>query len=87
MLWLLLGATSAAAQDLDPRAYAQVPTGLTVAIARASASSGGVLSDPTLTVENVHADVLTPSVGVATSFSLFGRTAQGLAALRSRGRR
>jgi hypothetical protein len=31
---LLLGATPAAAQDLDPRAYAKVPVGFTVAIAR-----------------------------------------------------
>jgi hypothetical protein len=30
---LLLGATPAAAQDLDPRAYAKVPVGFTVAIA------------------------------------------------------
>jgi Putative MetA-pathway of phenol degradation len=79
--WLLLVATSAVAQDLDPRAYAKVPVGFTVAIAGLSFSSGGVLTDPTLAVENVHADVSTPSVGVAESFSLFGRTAQGLAAL------
>ncbi len=80
VLWLLI-ATSAGAQDLDPRAYAQAPTGLTIAIAGVGFSSGGVLTDPTLTVENVHADVLTPSLGVAQSFSLFGRTTQGLAAL------
>ena len=81
VIWLSLVATSAAAQDLDPRAYAQAPTGLTVAIAGVSFSSGGVLTDPTLPAENVHADVLTPSVGVARTFGLFGRTAQALAAL------
>ena len=81
LIWLTLIATPAVAQDLDPRAYAKAPIGLTVAIAGLSFSSGGVLTDPTLAVENVHADVLTPSVGVAHSFSLFGRTAQGLAAL------
>ena len=69
------------AQDLDPRAYAQAPIGLTVAIAGVSFSSGGVLTDPTVPAEHVHADVSTPSVGVARTFSLFGRTAQGLAAL------
>ncbi len=78
MLWLLLGATPAGAQDLNPRAYVQVPTGLTLAIAGVSFSSGGVLTDPTLAVENVHADVLAPSVGVATSFSLLAGRPRGL---------
>jgi hypothetical protein len=81
VIWLSLVATSTVAQDLDPRAYAKAPIGRTLAIAGVSFSSGGVLTDPTLAVENVHADVVTPSVGVAESFSLFGRTAQGLAAL------
>ena len=81
VLCLLLVATSAAAQDLDPRAYAKVPVGLTFAIAGFGFSSGGVLTDPTLPIENAHAEVWTPSVGIAESFSLFGRTAQALAAL------
>lgn len=81
VIWLSLGATSTVAQDLDPRAYASLPIGLSVAIAGVSFSSGGVLTDPTLAVQNVQAHVLTPSLGVARSFSLFGRTAQGLAAL------
>ena len=71
VLWLLLGATSAVAQDLDPRAYAKVPVGFTIATAGVSVSSGGVLTDPTLPVENAHAKVWTPSVGIAQSFGLF----------------
>jgi hypothetical protein len=78
VLWMLLVATSAVAQDLDPRAYAKVPVGFTLAIAGVSFSSGGVLTDPTLPVENVHAEVWTPSLGVAQSF---GRTAQTLVAV------
>jgi hypothetical protein len=81
VVWLLLVATSAVAQDLDPRAYAKVPVGFTIATAGVSASSGGVLIDPTLPVENAHAEVWTPSVGIAQSFGLFGRTAQTLVAL------
>ena len=76
VVWLLIGATSAVAQDLDPRAYAKVPVGFTIATAGVSVSSGGVLIDPTLPVENAHAEVWTPSVGIAQSFGLFGRTAQ-----------
>jgi hypothetical protein len=79
VIWLSLVARSTVAQDLDPRAYAQAPTGLTLAIAGVSFSSGGVLTDPTAPVQNVRATVLTPSVGVARIFSLFGRTAQALA--------
>ena len=81
VIWLVLVATSAAAQDLDPRTYAKVPVGFTVAIAGFSVSSGGVLTDPTLPVENVHANVWAPSLGIVTSFGLFGRTAQVLVAL------
>jgi hypothetical protein len=81
VLWLILIATPALAQDLDPRAYAKVPVGFTIAIVGVSFSSGGVLTDPTLPVENVHADVWTPSIGVAQSFNLSGKTAQALVAL------
>jgi hypothetical protein len=57
------------------------PVGITIAIAGSSFSSGGVLTDPTVQVEHVHADVWTQSIGIAQSFGLFGRTAQALAAL------
>ena len=77
----LLAAGPAFAQDLDPRAYAKVPINSTVAITGFAFSSGSVLTDPTLPVQNVHANVSTPSVGVARSFSLLGKTAQALAAL------
>lgn len=80
-IWALLVPGSAVAQDLDPRAYAKVPVGFTAVIEGFSYSTGGVLTDPTLPVENVHAEVWTPSLGIATSFGLAGRTAQVLAAL------
>ena len=81
VLWLVLVAPSAVAQDLDPRAYAKAPVGFTLAIAGVSVSKGGVLTDPTVPVENGRAEVWTPSIGVAQSFGLFGRTAQTLVAL------
>jgi len=77
----LLAAGPAFAQDLDPRAYAKVPINSTVAITGFAFSSGSVLTDPTLPVQNVHANVSTPSVGVARTFGLLGKTAQALAAL------
>ena len=77
----LLAAGPAFSQDLDPRAYAKVPINSTVAITGFAFSSGSVLTDPTLPVQNVHANVSTPSVGVARTFGLLGKTAQALAAL------
>lgn len=69
------------AQDLDPRAYARVPVNTTVLITGFSYSYGGVVTDPTLPVTNIKADVQTPSIGVVHSFSLFKLTSQALVAL------
>jgi hypothetical protein len=80
-LGVLLAAVPASAQDLDPRAYARAPINSTVAITGFAFSSGSVLTDPTLPVQNVQANISTPSVGVARVFNLFGKTAQALAAL------
>jgi hypothetical protein len=69
------------AQELDPRAYARVPIDSTFLIVGLAASHGDVLTDPTLPVTDVNATVRIPSVGVARTFSLFGKTAQAFAAL------
>jgi len=81
VLSLLLVAAPAAAQDLDPRAYARVPVDATFLISGLSLSHGGVVSDASLPLTDVHATVETPSLGIARSFSLFGQTAQAFAAL------
>lgn len=68
-------------QDLDPRAYIRVPIKMTTLVSGLVYSYGGVVSDPTLPVKNIKADVLSGSVGVAHSFNLFGLSAQALVAL------
>jgi hypothetical protein len=80
-LWLLLLAAPLSAQDLDPRAYANVPVNGTFLVTGFALSHGGVVSDPTLPVTDINATVETPSVGVGRSFSLFGKTAQAFGAL------
>jgi hypothetical protein len=80
-LFLLLLAAPLPAQDLDPRAYANVPINGTFLVTGLSVSHGGVLTDPTLPVTDISATVETPSLGVARSFSLFGKTAQAFAGL------
>jgi len=77
-LLLVLAGT---AQDLDPRAYARVPVNTTTLITGFAYSYGGVVTDATLPVQNIKADVQTPSIGIARSFSLFKLTSQALVAL------
>ena len=74
-------AAPVSAQDLVPRAYANVPVNATFLVWGFGVSHGGVVSDPTLPVTDVNATVETPSVGLAHSFSLFGKTAQVFGAL------
>jgi len=81
VLCLLLLAAPLSAQDLDPRAYARVPVNGTFLSVGFAASHGGVVSDPTLPVTDINATVETPSIGIARTFSLFGKTAQAFGAL------
>jgi len=78
---LVLSVLQVSAQDLDPRAYLRVPVKTTTAIGGFVYSYGGVVTDATLPVKNIKADVQATSLGVAHSFNLFGLTAQGLVAL------
>ena len=78
---LLLVAAPVSAQDLDPRAYAHIPVNGTFLVWGLSVSHGGVVSDPTLPVTDLNATVETPSIGVARSFDMFGKTAQVFGAL------
>jgi hypothetical protein len=77
----LMLACPASAQDLDPRAYVHVPVDGTFLVGGVGVSRGGVVTDPALPITDIEATVLTPSIGVGRSFSLFGRTAQAFAAL------
>jgi len=70
-----LTSAPAGAQDMEPRAYAPSPIGVRFVMAGVTRSSGGVVVDPSLPIEDVHAVVTTPVVGGGTTFSLFGRTA------------
>ncbi len=80
-LGLLLLAAASPAQDLDPRAYVNVPVGGTFAIAGFAVSHGAVVTDPSLPLTDINATVETPSIGLARSFGLFGKTAQAFAGL------
>ena len=78
---LLLIAAGAAAQELNPRAYAPMPTGANIAMLSYGRSSGGVLFDPSLPVEDVHAVIHSSVLLYGHSFGLFGRSANAVVAL------
>lgn len=77
----LVFSNSLQAQDLDPRAYIWAPINGNFVNAGFAYSHGGVLTDPTLPVENLKASVQTVNFGYGRSFGLFGKTAQVFAAL------
>jgi hypothetical protein len=72
---LVAAAVPAFAQEMEPRAYAPSPTGMSFAIASITQSSGGVAVDPTLPLENVDATLNAVSLGYMQTFGLLGRLA------------
>jgi hypothetical protein len=72
-LALLFVGTMMAAQELEPRAYSPAPIGTNFAGLTYSHSSGDVLLDPTIAVQNANFQFNTVSFGYYHSFGLFGR--------------
>jgi hypothetical protein len=72
---LLVPAGTAEAQQLDPRAYSPMPTGLNFVGVSPLYSSGGVVTDPTLPVTNVTAHVYAVPPYYGRSFGVLGRVA------------
>ena len=68
----------AAAQQLEPRAYIPVPVDVNVVGMPFVYQTGGVLTDPSLPVQNVHANVETLAAYYDRSFAFFGRSATAL---------
>jgi hypothetical protein len=63
------------AQELEPRSYRTLPTGLNFLVLGYSLSSGNVLLDPTSPVEDLELDLHVTQLGYLRSFGLFGRSA------------
>ena len=64
-----------AAQEMEPRAYSPSPVGTTFFLATFAQSSGGILTDPSLPVDDVEATVDSIALGFGHTFGLFGRSA------------
>ena len=63
------------AQELEPRAYASSPTGMSAYLWVYGRSSGGVVFDPTLPLEDVTATINSTAVAFFKSFGFLGRMA------------
>ncbi|MBK8293128.1 MAG: transporter [Flammeovirgaceae bacterium] len=75
---LLLWSGVLIAQDLDPRAYVKAPINGTLLVGNLTHSQGGVLTDPTLPLEDLEATVQTVVIGGVRTFSFLGQSAQAL---------
>jgi hypothetical protein len=64
------------AQDLDPRAYIKVPVHTIVLGLGYGYTYGGVVTDPTLPIKDVDANIQTVSLGAAYVFGMFHKTTQ-----------
>ena len=67
---------SAIAQELEPRTYANTPTGVNLLSAGYAYSSGNILLDPTLPVEDLDGRLNIGTLGYGRTFGLAGSNAK-----------
>lgn len=68
----LIWASPASAQELEPRAYANLPVGLNFAVFAYAYSEGGLSVDPSLPVDDAHLEIHTTAVAYARSLNFGG---------------
>jgi len=69
------------AQDLEPRAYGNAPVGLNFLIVGYAHAEGGLVTDPSIPLENPHLEVPGAFVGYARTLGLWNRSAKVAVAL------
>ena len=74
-LLALVSTSAIRGQELEPRVYLASPVGSNVIVVAAARSTGDVILDPTIPIENVHARVGAIVFGYYRTFGLFGRSA------------
>lgn len=78
---LLCIATPAPAQNLDPRSFVNTPVGINFITAAYGYSTGNVLFDPSVALENAELRVQGPTGGYARALDLWGMSGKFDAAL------
>ncbi|HJQ99406.1 MAG TPA: transporter [Candidatus Polarisedimenticolaceae bacterium] len=71
--FVLLSSAPAHAQELEPRSYSPSPVGTNFFAVAAGHLTGDVLFDPSLPIEDVHADIDVLTLGYGRTFSLAHR--------------
>jgi len=66
----------ARAQDLEPRAYSNSPTGLNFLVAGYGYAEGSVLTDPSLPLDNVSNNIHLGLLAYATTLNFYGKSAK-----------
>ena len=67
-------ASTAHAQELEPRAYVNLPVGINFLVAGYAYSQGGMSFDPSLPVEDAHLKIHTAVIAYARSLNLWGQS-------------
>ncbi len=67
--------TASTGQELEPRAYRTIPTGLNFVLFNFSYSSGNVLTDATSPIQDLNLNLRTSALAYLRSLDLFGRSA------------
>ena len=76
VLLLALAAARVQAQQLEPRAYANVPVGLNFLVAGYTYSTGGLATDPATALQNAELEIHAPFVAYAHAFDAWGKSAK-----------
>ena len=72
---MIMAASQGSAQELEPRAYRTMPTGLNAAAFIYIFSSGNIVTEPSTPIEDLEAEAHTVVLAYVRSFGLFGRSA------------
>ena len=78
--WVLLGcllcAAGVEAQELEPRAYSPAPVGLNFVLFAGARSTGEVLLDPSVPIQDIEATIDAGVAGYGRTFAIFGHSGQ-----------
>lgn len=74
--WILLACSQAFGQDLEPRRWALLPSGVSFFSLGGSYSTGDILFDPVLQLKDVTLDYAGYGLGLVHTFNIFGETAR-----------
>ena len=76
LLLLLLISSPIQAQDTEPRRWTHLPTGINVIGLGLNSTTGDILFDPVLQLEDVESEYWTAGLVYMRTFSMFGKTAR-----------